>query len=350
MEERINKQIIDLLNSANGNAMKEDVFKLSFTFKGKPYETIFKASHSKTGYGLDNRCVTIWYEEHNPGTAKLFDTSIRANAIELDPCFTPQLVSYRKGNNNNQLKITSADVLQTLKTKLSLLLFDAEREAAAEEGGAAAGAAANSPRVELSDIAMKDGIYISKFNFLRGKPAFYEKYGYVSQRLNELKELYKTLTYSEFFSEIYMVGSPKQSWLTIIDLIPDYTEGLVGDELFSTIMKQITWVMEKHNIEERESISTDLFDILSVYLLRKVGKTFDNNLLFRFTLDRDSPAWQKYNGLLVFTEFTFPLKGLPPKGGRRTKKRLARPRKRRTVRNTLINRKDNVVVSTFITS
>ena len=330
MEERINKQIIDLLNSAKGNAMKEDVFKLSFTFNDKPYETIFKASHGKTGYGLDNRCVTIWYEEHNPGTAKLFDTSIRANANELNACFTPQLVSYRKRNKNNPLQITSADVLQTLKTKLSILLFDAEIAAAlAEEGGAAAGgggaatggAVANSPRVELSDIAMKDGIYISKFNFLRGKPAFYEKYGYVSQRLNELKELYKTLTYSEFFSEIYMVGSPKQSWLTIIDLIPDYTEGLVGDELFSTIMKQITWVMEKHNIEERESISTDLFHIISVYLLRKVGKTFDNNLLFRFTLDRDSPAWQKYNGLLVFTEFTFPLKGLPPKGGRRRKTR-----------------------------
>ena len=323
MEERINKQIIDLLNSAKGNAMKEDVFKLSFTFNDKPYETIFKASHGKTGYGLDNRCVTIWYEEHNPGTAKLFDTSIRANANELNACFTPQLVSYRKRNKNNPLQITSADVLQTLKTKLSILLFDAEIAAAlAEEGGAAAGgggaatggAVANSPRVELSDIAMKDGIYISKFNFLRGNPAFYEKYGYVSERLNELKELYKTFTCREF-NDIYK-GKNKP----LFDLV-DCDIKKNPEDKFCEIMNRITWDMEKENIQEGESISTDLFHILSVYLLGKVGKTFDNNLLFRFTLDRDSPAWQKYNGLLVFTEFTFPLKGLPPKGGRRRKTR-----------------------------
>jgi hypothetical protein len=323
MEESIDRQIIDLLNTANEDAMKEDVFELSFTFNGKPYQTIFKASHGKSGYGLDNRCVTIWYEEHIPGTGKLFDTSIRANAIELQPCFTPQLVSYRK--NKNPSKITSADVLQTLKTKLSLLLFRADSEsagAAAGGGGSAEAAAAADARrqmVQLSDIAEKDGISISKFNLLRGRDAFYEKYGYVSPLLNEFKSLYKNFTFDEFFTKIYMKRPPMESWLRITNLIPQYTKKLNGTESFMTIMNEISWDMEKGEIgEDTVSISTDIFNIVSRYLLGKEGKTVSNDILFRFTLNPESAAWQKYNSMLVFTGIDIPP---PAEGGRRRKRR-----------------------------
>jgi hypothetical protein len=329
MEESIHRQIIDLLNSANEDAMKEDVFELSFTFNGKPYQTIFKASHGKSGYGLDNRCVTIWYEEHIPGTAKLFDTSIRANAIELQPCFTPQLVSYRK--NKNPSKITSADVLQTLKTKLSLLLFRADSESAgaaagaAEGGGGSAEAAAAAepaemPVVQLSDIAEKDGISISKFNLLRGGDAFYEKYGYVSPLLNEFKSLYKNFTIDEFVTEISMKRPPMESWLRITNLIPQYTKKFNKEESFMTIMNEISWDMEKG--EDTVSISTDIFDIVSRYLLGKEGKTVSNDILFRFTLNPESAAWQKYNSMLVFTGFqTGAQPNASSKGGRRKTRR-----------------------------
>lgn len=356
-EEQINRHIIELLNTSH----EETPFTLTFTFNGVEYTTIFKASYGENGYHLNNGCINIKYKEDNPGSPKLHDTLIVANANESRPCFTPRLVSYRNGN---PLKITSADVLQTLKTKLSLLMLSAESERSAPaEGGAAADLPKRRPVVELTDGAIKDNIYISKFNLLRGKPAYYEKYGYVSEGLDDIRNDLYTFTYYEFFTEIYLHLNPANGLvLRLSSLLETFvTRNVVKTTPFSTVMTKITWDVEKKEFDDydargKESLSTILFDIIVRHLIHKREKPYSIDSLFKFTLDAESAAWQKYNRMLVFTGITVSSGAAPQaeggaappaeggashaEGGRRRKRgRTMRKRKFRSKSKRLPSRK-----------
>ena len=326
-QEEITRKIIEVLNTRH----EEFPLRLTFTFNGEEYHITFNSSRTKYGYALESGCIDVYYEKNrkNPREPKRITGGIHAN-IGNPACFTPRLESHR--NNKNSSKARSTDVLQTLKTKLSLLLIRADNEYSGGDSAAAAGAAeggggsaeasaaepAEMPVVELTDVAIKDGISISKFKLLRGGDALYEKYGYVSPLLNKIMPLYKELTFGEFFRNIYSRSkSAELTWQEIIRLKLISREELAEDVKFFTLMNKISWEMEKNNIIETQRISTVLFGVIAQYLLGKIHIIAKTQDIFTFTLDPDSAAWKTYNSMLVFTGIDIPP---PAEGGRRRKR------------------------------
>jgi hypothetical protein len=142
---------------------------------------------------------------------------IEANSAEKK-CFDPILITDPR--DAPEPRTTAADVLQILKTKLGLL-FPTDTPITIFDG-------AHKPETSSETAPTM----ISPFHVLRGGDAFYEKYGYVSTTINDLKHKLTTFTWGSCTEEAKKI---------VRDCTGKDYDPLM---LLMDIMKTINWEME----------------------------------------------------------------------------------------------------------
>ena len=236
-------------------------FKLKFTFKSQPYSIVFKAHNIFT---LANPCVYVSFADSFNEYKSM--SSLHANRGDI-PCFEPRLTTIENP------RITSADVLQVLSTKLKILIRKNIM-------------GFHAIPMTISDVAVINKIQISPYRILRGQTALYEKYGYVNESLNLFRKKLPTLTW----------GDVKH--LLPHDIVEKYNPELRDADLVFTLIKNIP----DHEEAEHEISS-------------KIVDAFVEN--FYFTLDETSDAWKEWDAALQFTDVAV----AGGARGRRTRKR-----------------------------
>ena len=264
---------------------------LKFTYNERLYITKFAAKHTAEKIQLINDCVNVSYElvRHEWKGGILADSPERA-------CFEPIL----RTNARNKVgkRTTSADVLQILKTKLCL-------------------ACPVEDPVMIIDQANTPTTMISPFHLLRGGDAFYEKYGYFSAAIGELKEGLRTFTWSDCSPEM----------IAVIKEFPGMGE-FPPTTLLTEIMKRVTWDQESDFNGIRGSAWSA--DLLELYAMKVKGYTsdqmnqFSDFTLWKYTLNQEDPRWIAANASMVFTDFT-----VVASGGSRTRRKRRRSMRRR---------------------
>ena len=249
-------------------------FTLRFTYNDVMYTTSFKASHVGDTITIDQGCVTMTLEPVG------FIGQIQSNSPGKG-CFSPTLVSDPRDKVGR--RTTSADVLQILKTKLGLA-FPTDTDITIYDGARI---------VETSD----DGspTMISPFHLLRGGKAFYEKYGYSSPIINDLKVKLETFPWSECTEDAKSV---------ILDCRP---ETHLDGELLTDIMKKISWEDEvAFNNRQERSLSYRVFRqfALKQGISLEDSTQFEQTPVWKFLLNKDSPEWIQCDKDLQFTLFT----------------------------------------------
>jgi hypothetical protein len=271
-------------------------FTLRFTYNDVMYTTSFKASHAGDTITIDQGCVTMTLEPAG------FVGQIQANSTEKG-CFSPTLVSDPRTKVGK--RTTSADVLQILKTKLGLA-FPTDTEITIYDGA----------RIVET---LEDGspTMISPFHLLRGGPAFYEKYGYASPIINDLKVKLETFTWSECTEDAKSV---------ILDCRP---ETHLDGELLTDIMKKLSWEDEvAFNNRQERSLSYRVFRQFAL----KRGVPLENSNQFapspvwKFSLDKESPKWIQCDKDLQYVSF---MDTTNSSHSTRRRKKRARSRRRR---------------------
>jgi hypothetical protein len=151
-------------------------FKLWFTYYGMPYFTTFYAEHTDKRLYVHNNCVKIVFVPENKSKSlHPYEGRIAANIL-TPPCFTPRLAR----QSSSAASISSVDVLQTLKTKIATLFPMIKTD-----------------QLCITDVAEKDGVDVSSFRILRGEDAVYEKYGYQSEFIEDLKHVVRGLRWGD---------------------------------------------------------------------------------------------------------------------------------------------------------
>jgi len=146
--------------------------RLGFTMDGTSYTTEFDITSNETQLKVLNPCIKINYEYGNPAAGlHPYESSLLANSVEKG-CFTPVLV---QTEHHRPL-----DVLQILKTKIALLF---------PMGGL----------ICITDVARLGDVFLSSFKMVRGYDAVYEKYGYESPFLSEIKVIIREVRWDTFF-------------------------------------------------------------------------------------------------------------------------------------------------------
>jgi hypothetical protein len=261
------------------------------------YTTTFKASHDGGTITIDQGCVTMTLEPAG------FIGQIQANSPGKG-CFAPTLVSDPREKVGK--RTTSADVLQILKTKLGLA-FPTEMEITIYDGARI---------VETSEDSSPT--MISPFHLLRGGKAFYEKYGYSSPIINDLKEPLKTFPWSECTEDAKNV-------------IQDCTsKTYAGEQLLMDIMKEISWDQEvAFNNGQERSLSYRVFRqfALKQGISLEDSNQFAPSPVWKFSLDKESPEWIQCDKDLQFTLFTETTNSA--QSTRRRKKRARKASRRR---------------------
>jgi hypothetical protein len=271
-------------------------FTLRFTYNDVMYTTSFKASHAGDTITIDQGCVTMTLEPAG------FVGQIQANSTEKG-CFSPTLVSDPRTKVGK--RTTSADVLQILKTKLGLA-FPTDTEITIYDGA----------RIVET---LEDGspTMISPFHLLRGGPAFYEKYGYSSPIINDLKVKLETFTWSECTEDAKSV---------ILDCRP---ETHLDGELLTDIMKKISWEDEvAFNNRQERSLS---YRVFRQFALKRGVPLEDSNQfapspVWKFSLDKESPKWIQCDKDLQYVSF---MDTTNSSHSTRRRKKRARSRRRR---------------------
>jgi hypothetical protein len=242
---------------------------LQFTYNEKTYTTKFTASHTADIIQLINNCVNVSYDltrsEWKGGI--LTDSEERA-------CFDPILTT--NARNKVGKRTTAADVLQILKSKLCL-------------------ACPVETPVMIIDQANTSTMMISPFHILRGGDAFYEKYGYSCDAINELKESLQTFTWSDCSPEMKTV-------------IQEFTKerSFSPETRLIDIMKGVSWDQESEFSGTRGSCwSADLLELYGTtkgYTKEQMDQ-FSPVTLWKYTLNLDDPRWIAAKESMVFTNF-----------------------------------------------
>ena len=267
---------------------------LDFIYNERMYKTKLTASHTAEKIQLRNDCVNVSYDlarnEWKGGI--LADSPERA-------CFEPILTT--NARNKPGKRTTSADVLQILKTKLCL-------------------ACPIDTPLMLIDQANTATMMISPFHILRGGDAFYEKYGYHSERIAELKAILPAFTWSDCSPEMKTV-------------IQEFTKErpFSPETRLIDIMKGVSWDEESDFSGTRGSCWSA--DLLELYAMKIKGYTkeqmdqFSEDTIWKYTLHQEDPRWIDANARMTFTNFK-----VIASGGKRRGTKRAR-RNRRTHRN-----------------
>lgn len=326
--------ISDQLKELFQQTYKEKAYKgftLTFTIKGVSYTTIFYgfrprdsisfelflvpkafqkgAANAASAFPIkENSCIRISHEIGeltlvNDVEQLLFDSHISANS-PTKQCFEPVLKS-ELSNANSSKRYTTTDVLQVLKTKLSIL-FPKVKE------------------ILLADAATKDAVSLSAFKFLHRQPSLYEKYGYESKIADEVKGYLETVTIASLEEPIYkkvMVGVGKlgNQLRLFSDLIPSkypsvkaVLEDFIGrplspKEKLLDAYSSITFEREiefAHYLKGLTGSTKDLklnFVVCNL-ILNYVSQKMGFPLMISYTLNRESEAWKYWNSQLLFTD------------------------------------------------
>ena len=305
----ITEEIREYLRPINA----KEGFHVEFVYNETPYKTFFSAHHTDSEISVHNPCLNMTFEYTYEGKPRnKFIGKIISDSDKLK-CFDPILTT--DDRNKPGKRTTAADVLQILKTKLGLAI-----------------PTTSDYPIIIVDGAINSRILISPFHILRGGDAFYEKYGYRSDPITDLKEKIKTFTWSECNDEIKKViqeCTKKSDWSP--------------EKLLMDIMKTISWDAEKAYNNVKGPVPDDdeedyIHPSLSYRVFRHFAtiaggipfeKTdqFKTDTIWEFTLNRESPEWRRCDSELVFTKFV-------PK-----RRRVKRRRKRRVTRRNRSRRR-----------
>jgi hypothetical protein len=250
-------------------------FELDFTYNDKSYTTRFVASHTDSELTVHNECVDMTFEYTVKGKPRQkFIGKIESDSKER-ACFEPILLTNVR--NKPGKRTTNANVLQILKTKLGLTF-------------------PTSVPITIFDGARNDMTMISPFYLLRGGDAFYEKFGYKSSVITELKSLLKDFLWKDCNEE-------QRSMISDYTGIKEYPS---TDRLMD-IMKTISWDHETTiNIQKDRSLSYRVFRwfalLCKAYTFEQTNQ-FAIDSIWEFTLDVDDPRWKRSCADLVFTKF-----------------------------------------------
>lgn len=268
-------------------------FVLKFTYNDKHYKIPMDALHTKEKIAVENPCVIMYFNYTNVETGDgTWLGEIMADTKEA-ACFEPRLVT--NARNKPGKRMTAADVLQVLKTKLALSF-------------------PVSIPVTLNDAAgTNDYMRISPFHLMRGGNAFYEKYGYRSPEITELKEALPNVRWSDCIPE-------QKELILACTNAGDYPPEMP----LIDIMKTISWDQENRwNNEHKIILSYKIFRHFAAtrgYPF-EVTNQFMIQSIWIFTLNTENSQWKKWESELVFTEFH------PESKGGKRKKRKTRKRK-----------------------
>jgi hypothetical protein len=269
--------------------------RLRISYNGRNYATVFTVGHDEYDIRLinNNECIDVAY---NYETAS-FVTDIHADS---GGCFTPRLTSNARGVAG--VRTTSLDVLTVLMTKLCTCF-----------------PSSITTPITITDMANKDDISLSAFHLIRGGNAIYEKYGYTSPSITELKE---------HIRGVYWRDLDAQTKQLILQISQE--SGLPGffrnGDLLVNILQPITYEIEqefnKRHLDTSVNGGNDIESInfseyILIYLTKDTGYNTD------FTLDTSSVEWNDWSSRLLFTEFEEIISG-----GTR-KKRSRKTRRRR---------------------
>lgn len=316
-------------NSRRGNARENRIseidrqkkFQLQFTIGGRTYTTVLEAQCETITVGALSAkqfsvrtkslqkarpCIeiVIAIPPHGVSLQKYiekelheFDSMISANSPE-NQCFTPVLVSNRT-NPNESLRVTSADVLQILKTKLQYLFPNPY-----------------GLLITIQDAATTKYVALTPFRILRGLTPFYFKYGYLYRNLQPIemilpsvswgslrsKPYFGALTYGE---RIYQITNKHyRDMISISDVLED-----IPFELEST--KNEEFILE-HRPDSRKVLYNDL--MLSLSLLKTIARERGYSELqlsplggegniFIAIHEPSTPEWDMSYNRLLFTDF-----------------------------------------------
>jgi hypothetical protein len=276
-------------------------FRLRFTYNRRDYTIVFIAKHNDEELNLYNStstCIDIGYNYEESTLV----TNISADNAEPS-CFTPRLVS--NARTVDTARTTTMDVLAVLMTKLCLCFPTA---------------ILNETPIEITDMATKDDISLSAFNLLRGGFAIYEKYGFVSPFVLELRRRIPTIRWQD------LMQITKELILTI------YKENgfralIRNDDLLVNIVKPITFEIEREFNYRHMGDPTNDTDTINFSEYMMMYLTLGAPDYSTFTLDETSPEWNDWSSRLLFTEFTL----LEVAGGARKKRSRKTRRLRRRV-------------------
>lgn len=333
------EQLREFLRTLEG----ESSFDLTFSYNGTDYKATFKASHKGAGtereeIEVENGCINMTFgytigPPDKPEKQTFVNGFIGAIQAEdgkvgklLGPdgksaCFNPLLTTNGRNTvRKSGKRTTSGDVLQILKSKLGLA-FPVKGVPIALIDGA---------RNEPSDAETGSPTMISPFHIARGGHAYYEKYGYRSPKITELKTAIRSVTWGDCTDPIKEViqACTKQ----------DYAD----DRLLTSIMTEdIPWETERaYNESHAPSLSSR---VVREFALSKMGIPMAESHqwtvlknIWTFTLDTDSEDWKRCDAELMLTGFsaTAPANAAGGAGKGRKGSRRARRNKRRSTRRT----------------
>jgi hypothetical protein len=273
----IGKQILDTIKNVEQNKNTES-FSLKFTFKGFEYSTTFTVSYDKDIdiIELDNGCISHTISKNR---TKYFLHSFMSSNTDDIACFTPRLKTIQ-----SPIKITSTDVLQTLSTKLKIILYN---------GGYI-------KEIKVIDQSEINNIPLLAYRVLRGLPALYEKYGYVSKELNEFRE--KILPNATWNYITSIDSLKKVNTVKYISILEKYNKDNWRTQHITDLLKNVPFEEETTRLSSRI-----LTVLLSSFKSNNSNNSNDFNstkLVDTFILDPTSPKWQEWNSNLQFIEFS----------------------------------------------
>ncbi len=259
------------------------VVRVQFLYNGVNYSGDFKLSsvgeiiHGRklcSVLRFDNNCSFLSYQYAIPAPPYRppypYRSKIQANKGNVDegyvPCFTPQL----------DIPRGSADVLQILSTKIRLQI----------PGHTA---------ITIVDEAEKDGLYISKAKLVRGMPSIYEKYGYESDVVNDIRD-------QILASRIRLLNSKQ-----LMDLLEEALgRKIQGDELIVDIMKQIPPGKENVSYHDEVIEYNDESDFFIIRQEKESHETYLSNIVY----DKLAQYFHFYPLFLTFNENSEAWKGI----------------------------------------
>jgi hypothetical protein len=262
--------------------LKSDV-RVQFLYNGVNYSGDFKLSSVGeiirgtklcSVLRFDNNCSFLSYQYAIPAPPYRppypYRSKIQANKGNVDegyiPCFTPQL----------DIPRGSADVLQILSTKIRLQI----------PGHRA---------ITIVDEAEKDGLYISKAKLVRGMPSIYEKYGYESDVVDDIRD-------QILASHIRMLNSAQLMGL----LEKALGRKIQGDELIVDVMKQIPPGKENVSYHDEVMEFNDESDFFMIRREEESHKTYLSNIVY----DKLAQYFHFYPLFLTFNENSEAWKGI----------------------------------------
>jgi hypothetical protein len=243
------------------------IFRLRLTFRGKPY-TVRLIVHKTFGGNLyltinENECIKIIYD---PAHEKPFKSQIYADTADRR-CFEP-------APNTSAFRMT--DLLMVLTTKLMIAISKyAAKDPNYDDGSA--------KPITITDIAKKDFTAITPYKVLRGETGLYERYGYVSAELDDIRRDIVNRSFKAvpqpYRSQIEKIVNARRA-ATGRPLVKMY------DEPTWQVMRDLTW-------DEVSGLSQQ---IVEEYLRPSNDNYYDEDAgNINLELDESSDAWKRWD-------------------------------------------------------